>query len=66
VIYITIRNSHGLGCVQGTGGACAAGETCVAGTGTDTNVHRVFNPTVQGHRFDPGGADNRGSQETAV
>jgi len=38
----------------------------VAGTGTDTNVHRVFNPTVQGHRFDPGGADNRGSQETAV
>jgi deoxyribodipyrimidine photo-lyase len=27
----------------------------VAGTGTDTNPHRVFNPTVQGHRFDPDG-----------
>jgi deoxyribodipyrimidine photo-lyase len=27
----------------------------VAGTGTDTNAHRVFNPTVQGRRFDPGG-----------
>jgi deoxyribodipyrimidine photo-lyase len=27
----------------------------VAGTGTDTNPHRVFNPTVQGTRFDPEG-----------
>lgn len=27
----------------------------VAGTGTDTNPHRVYNPTVQGRRFDPGG-----------
>ena len=27
----------------------------VAGTGTDTNPHRVFNPTVQGTRFDPDG-----------
>jgi deoxyribodipyrimidine photo-lyase len=27
----------------------------VAGTGTDTNAHRVFNPTLQGRRFDPGG-----------
>jgi deoxyribodipyrimidine photo-lyase len=27
----------------------------VAGTGTDTNPHRVFNPTVQGQRFDPDG-----------
>ncbi len=27
----------------------------VAGTGTDTNPHRVFNPTVQGLRFDPDG-----------
>jgi deoxyribodipyrimidine photo-lyase len=27
----------------------------VAGTGTDTNPHRVFNPTVQGKRFDPDG-----------
>jgi deoxyribodipyrimidine photo-lyase len=27
----------------------------VAGTGTDTNPHRVFNPTVQGRRFDPDG-----------
>ncbi|HLM18883.1 MAG TPA: deoxyribodipyrimidine photo-lyase [Acidimicrobiia bacterium] len=27
----------------------------VAGTGTDTNPHRVFNPTVQGERFDPDG-----------
>ena len=26
-----------------------------AGTGTDTNPHRVFNPTVQGKRFDPNG-----------
>ena len=26
-----------------------------AGTGTDANPHRVFNPTVQGHRFDPNG-----------
>jgi deoxyribodipyrimidine photo-lyase len=26
-----------------------------AGTGTDTNPHRVFNPTVQGTRFDPDG-----------
>ncbi len=26
-----------------------------AGTGTDTNPHRVFNPTVQGRRFDPDG-----------
>ena len=26
-----------------------------AGTGTDTNRHRVFNPTVQGRRFDPSG-----------
>jgi deoxyribodipyrimidine photo-lyase len=26
-----------------------------AGTGTDTNPHRVFNPTVQGQRFDPDG-----------
>jgi deoxyribodipyrimidine photo-lyase len=28
----------------------------VAGTGTDTNAHRVFNPTVQGQRFDPDGS----------
>jgi deoxyribodipyrimidine photo-lyase len=28
----------------------------VAGTGSDTNPHRVFNPTVQGQRFDPHGA----------
>ena len=28
----------------------------VAGTGTDTSAHRVFNPTVQGRRFDPGGS----------
>ncbi len=27
----------------------------VAGTGTDTNPHRIFNPTRQGHRFDPEG-----------
>jgi deoxyribodipyrimidine photo-lyase len=27
----------------------------VAGTGTDTNPSRVFNPTVQGRRFDPAG-----------
>ncbi len=27
----------------------------VAGTGTDTNPHRIFNPTVQGRRFDPAG-----------
>ena len=27
----------------------------VAGTGTDTNRHRVFNPTLQGRRFDPAG-----------
>lgn len=27
----------------------------VAGTGTDTNPHRIFNPTVQGQRFDPDG-----------
>ncbi len=27
----------------------------VAGTGTDTNPHRIFNPTLQGRRFDPGG-----------
>jgi len=27
----------------------------VAGTGTDANAHRVFNPTVQGRRFDPSG-----------
>jgi deoxyribodipyrimidine photo-lyase len=26
-----------------------------AGTGTDTNPHRIFNPTVQGQRFDPTG-----------
>jgi deoxyribodipyrimidine photo-lyase len=26
-----------------------------AGTGTDSNPHRVFNPTVQGTRFDPAG-----------
>ncbi len=26
-----------------------------AGTGTDTNPHRIFNPTVQGQRFDPDG-----------
>jgi deoxyribodipyrimidine photo-lyase len=26
-----------------------------AGTGTDSNPHRVFNPTVQGTRFDPEG-----------
>ncbi len=26
-----------------------------AGTGTDSNPHRVFNPTVQGTRFDPQG-----------
>ncbi|MFM8303027.1 MAG: cryptochrome/photolyase family protein [Actinomycetota bacterium] len=26
-----------------------------AGTGTDTNPHRIFNPTVQGQRFDPEG-----------
>ncbi|MEI8001768.1 MAG: deoxyribodipyrimidine photo-lyase [Actinomycetes bacterium] len=26
-----------------------------AGTGTDTNPHRIFNPTVQGQRFDPAG-----------
>jgi deoxyribodipyrimidine photo-lyase len=28
----------------------------VAGTGTDTSAHRVFNPTVQGKRFDPEGS----------
>ena len=28
----------------------------VAGTGTDTSAHRVFNPTVQGTRFDPDGS----------
>jgi deoxyribodipyrimidine photo-lyase len=27
----------------------------VAGTGTDTSAHRIFNPTRQGRRFDPGG-----------
>ena len=27
----------------------------VAGTGTDTNRHRVFNPTLQARRFDPAG-----------
>src|SRR5664279_2516908 len=27
----------------------------VAGTGTDTNPHRVFNPTRQSERFDPDG-----------
>jgi deoxyribodipyrimidine photo-lyase len=27
----------------------------VAGTGTDSNPHRIFNPTVQGTRFDPSG-----------
>jgi len=27
----------------------------VAGTGTDTNPHRIFNPTTQGVRFDPDG-----------
>ena len=27
----------------------------VAGTGTDTSAHRIFNPTRQGQRFDPGG-----------
>lgn len=27
----------------------------VAGTGVDTNPHRVFNPTLQGRRFDPDG-----------
>jgi deoxyribodipyrimidine photo-lyase len=27
----------------------------VAGTGTDTNPHRIYNPTVQGERFDPQG-----------
>jgi deoxyribodipyrimidine photo-lyase len=26
-----------------------------AGTGTDTNPHRIFNPTVQARRFDPDG-----------
>ncbi len=26
-----------------------------AGTGTDTNPHRIFNPTVQAKRFDPDG-----------
>jgi deoxyribodipyrimidine photo-lyase len=28
----------------------------VAGTGTDTNPNRVFNPVVQGRRFDSSGA----------
>ena len=27
----------------------------IAGTGTDTNRHRIFNPTRQGQRFDPTG-----------
>ena len=27
-----------------------------AGTGTDTNPHRIFNPTTQSRRFDPDGA----------
>ncbi len=27
----------------------------VAGTGTDTSPHRVFNPTTQGQRYDPDG-----------
>jgi deoxyribodipyrimidine photo-lyase len=28
----------------------------VAGTGTDANPHRIFNPTLQGRRFDPDGS----------
>jgi deoxyribodipyrimidine photo-lyase len=28
----------------------------VAGTGTDTSAHRIFNPTLQGRRYDPGGS----------
>jgi deoxyribodipyrimidine photo-lyase len=28
----------------------------VAGTGSDTSAHRIFNPTRQGRRFDPAGA----------
>lgn len=28
----------------------------VAGTGTDPSRHRIFNPTLQGRRFDPAGA----------
>jgi deoxyribodipyrimidine photo-lyase len=28
----------------------------VAGTGTDASAHRVFNPAVQGRRFDPDGS----------
>jgi deoxyribodipyrimidine photo-lyase len=28
----------------------------VAGTGTDPNPHRAFNPTLQGRKFDPEGA----------
>jgi deoxyribodipyrimidine photo-lyase len=28
----------------------------VAGTGTDASAHRIFNPTVQGRRYDPAGS----------
>ncbi len=28
----------------------------VAGTGTDRQPHRIFNPTLQGRRFDPDGS----------
>jgi deoxyribodipyrimidine photo-lyase len=31
----------------------------VAGTGNDPNAYRVFNPTLQGRRFDPSGAYTR-------
>jgi deoxyribodipyrimidine photo-lyase len=28
----------------------------VAGTGTDTSAHRIFNPTLQGRKYDPDGS----------
>ena len=43
------------GCVDGEIANNNLNWQWIAGTGTDTNPHRIFNPTVQAQRFDPDG-----------
>lgn len=41
--------------LDGDGASNAGNWQWVAGTGVDTRPGRIFNPTLQGHRYDPSG-----------